>query len=241
MTRSGLRVAASTRPAPDRSRPRRCATARVESPLRRKRRICGSSSMTTSVARAGAHGAVPLADSRLRLRLPWPAARRRGSSKRNTAPPPCAVGGADRAAVGGDDRLADRQAQADAALRGLALQAVELVEQLGLLAGRGMPGPRSATSTATRPGSVCALISIGVPARRVLGRVLEQIGEQRSISTGVDVQQRQIAAAGETLTGCAARTARSRASTLPTISSSGVHSPAARWRPTRGAPCRADC
>ena len=54
-----------------------------------------------------------------------------GSVKVNSAPPPARFSAPDRAAVGGDDRAADRQPEADAALRPLAIGSgpVELLEE----------------------------------------------------------------------------------------------------------------
>src|SRR5208282_1374423 len=89
------------------------------------------------------------------------------------------------------DRLADRQAQAHTALRSLALQAIELVEELLLLA---LGDARAAIGDFDRdaPGQYLRRDLDRRPARRVLGGVLEQIGQQLPDQHRIDVQQRQV-------------------------------------------------
>ena len=93
----------------------------------------------------------------------------------------------DRAAVRLDDRLADREAEPDAALRALRRAAVELLEDALLLArpaARALVGDRDDDA---RRGSPRAEIETVVPAGVYFDRVLEQVASTCSISTRVDV------------------------------------------------------
>ena len=104
---------------------------------------------------------------------------------------PRAVRGGDRAAVRGDDRLGDRQPKPDAALRGLELDAVELVEKPGLLAGR-KAGTTVGDLDGYPPRQRLRRQLDRRSRRGVLGRVLQQVGKDLLDQHRIDIDQRQI-------------------------------------------------
>ena len=214
-SRSGLRVPASARPL--RNVPASCTCQpSASSAPRTKRRICGSSSMTTAT------GAV--VDMRYSLGS--------GGRRRRLARQPhrefCAsvrrVGGADLAAMRVHHRLADGQAQPDAGRGRFGLAARELVEQRrprvpGSTAGR--PGPWSRTVISSASSVARALTSIG--GAPYLAAFSSRLTSTRSISAASNsTSGRSVGRSVRTgLPPSAGRAARIAA---PTTSSTDCHS-----------------
>src|SRR2546428_4025037 len=176
MTTSGWREPTSTRP----SAPVVASNSRYPWPVsvaRRKRRICGSSSMrTTTGSGIGVH------------RGRWLFGQRQREKERDAALRQ--VLGPDASPVRPDDALADREAEPGAAAAA-GLPAVELLEDLVLLA-RGQP--RAAVGDLDGDGAVRR--GRDDPdrtfERRVLDRVVEKVHEDLLDEHVVDRHQRQI-------------------------------------------------
>ena len=184
MTRSGLRVPASIRP----RSPVAASTTwqpSASSAVRTKRRICGSSSMTTTVGEAARGVSIrPPPGTTGRL------ARRQGDDEAGAALG--AVLRPDRPLVRLDDGAHDGQAQADARPPAdSSWPRVNFSNRLSSLPG-GSPGPLSATVMVTRSPSCRAAISMRLPCRRVLRGVLQQVAEHPLHQHGVEFQQRQV-------------------------------------------------
>src|SRR5256886_2731962 len=178
MTMSGWRLATSTSP----SAPVAASCTRKPWPAnaaRTKRRICGSSSTTTTQGSGRASATGALGRPR-RLTGRQREAEQRAATRPGLAP--------DAPAVGLDDRAADREPQAGAAARA---DAVELVEDLLLLPG----GQAGAAVGDLHDDLVAPAMRLHVDrlaGRRVLGRILDQVDEHLLDEQAIDVHGRQV-------------------------------------------------
>src|SRR6267378_5871382 len=178
MTMSGWRLATSTSP----SAPVAASCTRKPWPAnaaRTKRRICGSSSTTTTQGsgRASATGALGRA-----RRLAG------GQGEPEDGAAVAAVLAPDASAVGLDDGAADREPEPGAAARA---HAVELLEDLALLAGR-QPRPAVGDVHDDLVALATGLHVDRLAAGRVLRRVLEQVDEHLLHQQAVDVHGWQV-------------------------------------------------